>query len=241
MLKRFLSKIFRIKSDKITSKKISSDYRKITAVHIAFENGIDYIADPKSRKLDNRGNYIHSFYSYEGKYILLYPANTEIPTVPIEWYFYFNGELKLIMDNQSSFKCITNLDEIILQMLKLYTKYIDKDVFIEAESFAIMLEDEISPNYHGRAKLVLTKNSIRNDTIGPNHIMEAKKYFINNFLDHYLGWNFGTVITNNPKLEKELIKFNKLVIKKGLREYAGSCGSKLFESEDVTSYLFETL
>lgn len=218
MFKRFFSKIFRIKSDKIAAKECQNNYQKITSKQIAAENGIEYIEDAKSARLDSSTKYVHHFYSRDGKYISLYPSKTEISTVPIEWYFDFDGELKMLMDNQSSFKNITNLDEIISQILKLYTKYVDRDIFISPESFAIKLEDKVCPNYNGRAKLVLTKDSIRNDTISPNQLIEAKKYFLNTFLDHFIGWNFKDVIKSSPKLEKEFINFNNLVVTKGLRE-----------------------
>ena len=222
MFKRFFSKIFRIKSDKSASWECQNskenDFRKITSKQIALENGIEYIEDAKSTRLDTSNKYVHHFYSKDGKYILLDPSKTEIPTVPIEWYFDFDGELKMIMDNQSSFKNISNLDKIISQIIKLYTKYIDEDVFISPESFAIKLENEVCPNYHGKAKLVLTKDSIRNDTINPNYLIEAKKYFLNTFLDHFFEWNFKELIESNLKLKKEFVNFNNLMVRKGLRE-----------------------
>lgn len=141
----------------------------------------------------------------------------------------------MIMDNQHSFKGITNLSEIILQMVKLYAKYIDDDMFIASAGFAIRLDDEVHPEYHGKATFVLTKDSIRNNKVKPEEIIEAKKYFINDFLDHYIGWNFGVAVTSNPELEKALIDFNNLVIEKGLREYAGT-GFEVWHSEDVMHY-----
>lgn len=60
------------------------------------------------------------------------------------------------MDNQSSFKNITNLSEILLQMVRLYAKYIDENVFIGSFGFAIKLDEEVRPDYVGRATLVMT-------------------------------------------------------------------------------------
>lgn len=214
---------------KIFSKKRSEeDYHTITAKMIAEENGIEYISSvTESQKGDDNGYYIR-----KGKYILLYPPNDGYPTSPFKWYM-GNGEF--LMDNQSSFNCITNLNEIILSMIKLYTKYIDQDVFIASLGFAVKLEDEICPGYNGKATLVLTKDSIRNHKVKPEKKEEAKKYFINDFLDHFIGWNFGVVVKSHPELEKALLEFNDLVISKGLREEAGR-GFEVWQSDDVMPY-----
>lgn len=249
MLKKIFSKLFGVKSEETQNVEernvkdvnlkpercFEADYQKVTAKTVAKENDIGYISDARGKKISKKRKYVNSVYAGKGKYILLHPANDGMPTCPIEWYGEFNGKTEMIMDNQSSFKGITNLSEIILQMVRLYAKYIDENIFIASAGFAIELEDEVCPNYHGRAKLVLTKDSIRNNKVKPEQIIEAKKYFINDFLDHYIGWNFGVAVKSNPELEKELIEFNNLVIRKGLREYAGT-GFEVWESEDVMHY-----
>lgn len=210
------------------------NYQKITAEQIAADNGIDYISDAKGKKFNSKHG-VNQVYASKGKYILLTPPNDGMPTCPIEWYGKFDGKTEMIMDNHTSFKCITNLSEILLQMVRLYTKYIDENVFIASAGFAIKLEDEISPNYHGKASFVLTKDAIRNKKVRPKEIFEAKQYFVNDFLDHFIGWNFGVAVTSNPELEKELQEFNELVIKKGLREDAGP-GFDVWTSNDVQHY-----
>ena len=252
MLKKFLSKLFGVKSKEKTNAEnrqvndvdtkqpetFDAEFQKITAKDVALQNGIEYISDAVGRKITLNSEGVNRFYAGKGKYILLHPANDGRPTCPFEWYGTFNGKPKMIMDNQSSFKGITNLSEIILQMVNLYSKYIDEDMFIASAGFAIKLEDEVTPNYHGRATFVLTKDSIRNNKVKPEQIIEAKKYFINDFLDHYIGWNFGVAVTSNPELEKALIDFNNLVIKKGFREYAGT-GLEVWSSDDVMHYDFK--
>lgn len=212
-----------------------AEYQKITAKQIAADNGIEYISDAKGRKMNSEHGSVNRFFAGKGKYILLHPANDGMPTCPFEWWGNFDGKPQMIMDNQHSFKGITNLSEIILQMVKLYAKYIDDDMFIASAGFAIRLDDEVHPEYHGKATFVLTKDSIRNNKVKPEEIIEAKKYFINDFLDHYIGWNFGVAVTSNPELEKALIDFNNLVIEKGLREYAGP-GFEVWHSGDVMYY-----
>ncbi len=100
----------------------------------------------------------------------------------------------MIMDNRSSFKCIINLSDIILQMVRLYAKYIDANMFIASDGFAIRLDDEVCPDYTGKASFVLTDDAVRNNKVKTNQITEAKKYFLNDFLDHFIGWNFGVAV-----------------------------------------------
>lgn len=232
MLNKIFSRFF---NRNVEQNRYDTKYQKITAEQVAAINGIEYIFDPKGMEMDSKHGTANRFYAGKGKYILLHPANDGMPTCPFEWYGDFDGKPQMILNNQHSFKEISNLSDIILQMVKLYTKYIDHNMFIASAGFAIRLDDEVHPNYHGKASFVLTNDSIRNDKVARREIIEAKKYFINDFLDHYIGWNFGVAITSNPELEKALLDFNNLVIEKGLREYAGT-GYNVWQSEDVMHY-----
>lgn len=120
-------------------------------------------------------------------------------------------------------------------MLKLYEKYIDEEVFLSAVGFAVRLEDNVYPNYYGKASLVLTGDAVRNNKVTPKEVVEAKKYFINYFLDIYIGCNFGLALISNPELEKAFNDFNELVIKKGLRQYPGNRFDVVY-SEYVVPY-----
>ena len=253
MLVNIFSKIFGVKSEKkevleereiakATKKKdviedtfetTETDFQKVTAKVIATENGMDYIPILMLKKYNSSKQHTNQFYAENGCYILLHPANDGMPTCPFEWYEELNG--KIIMDNQSSFKNITNIGDILLQIVRLYAKYIDEDVFIDSFGFAIRLDEEVKPNYVGRATLVMTDFTIQNKWVKPNRVMEAKKYCINEFLDHFIGWNFGVAVKNKPQLEKELLKFNSIVISKGLRKDAGP-GLEVWYSDDVRHY-----
>lgn len=246
MFSKIFSNLFGVKSEEkkgieerkvtgVTTETFNVGFRKITAKKVAAENGIEYISKATGKKLHSNESGVNKVYAVKGNYILLHPANDGMPTCPIEWYGKFDGENKLIMDNQSSFKCITNLSDIILQMVRLYAKYIDDDMFIASAGFAIRLDDEVCPDYTGKASLVLTDDAIRNNKVKPEQVIEAKKYFLNDFLDHFIGWNFGVVVKSNPQLEKELLEFNNLVINKGLRKDASS-GFGVWYSDDVQHY-----
>lgn len=250
MLSKIFSNLFGVKSEETkgteerkvtgaTPEKSNADFQRITAKKIAAENGIEYISKATGKKYHSGKKYVNQFYAVKGKYILLHPANDGMPTCPIEWFGKFDGKDKMIMDNQSSFKGITNLSDIILQMVRLYAKYIDDDMFIASAGFAIRLDDEVCPDYTGKASFVLTDDAIRNNKVKPEQVIEAKKYFFNDFLDHFIGWNFGVAVKSNPQLEKELLEFNSLVISRGLREDAGP-GFEVWCSDDVQHYDLKT-
>ncbi|MBE5813330.1 MAG: hypothetical protein E7314_06755 [Clostridiales bacterium] len=209
-----------------------TDFRKINAMRIAKENNMAYI--PKVAVWQKEEG--EKYYARKGEYILLYPPNDGYQREPMEWY---SGNGELIMDNQKAFKTITNLSEVILDMICLYTKYIDEDIFISPWSFAVKLEDEVCAKYVGKATLAITKMTIINHKVKPTQKYEIKKQLVNEFLDQYIGWNFGVVIKNNPKLEQALVALNNLVITKGLREPAEP-GVYIWESDDVIAYKLPT-
>ena len=107
---------------------VKTGFQRITAKEVAKENGLDYIPKVTSRKIRVKDRYTNQFYARMGCYILFYPANDGMPTCPFEWYGKFDGSIEMIMDNHSSFKGITNLSDILLQMVRLYAKYIDDDI-----------------------------------------------------------------------------------------------------------------
>ena len=154
MLSKIFSNLFGVKAEetkgteerRVITETFNADFQKITAKKVATENGIEYISKATGKKLHSNEKYVNQVYAVKGNYILLHPANDGMPTCPIEWYGKFDGENKMIMDNQSSFKCITNLSDIILQMVRLYAKYIDDDMFIASAGFAIRLDDEVCPD-----------------------------------------------------------------------------------------------
>ena len=239
MFGKKVSKLFGVKSEEkeVLEERIieEASFQKINAKDIADENGMEYIPSVTREKYYSNKKIANLFYAENGCYILLHPANDGMPTRPFEWYGVFDGEAKMLMDNQLSFKNITNISDILLQMVRLYSKYIDENVFIDPYGFAIKLEEEVRPDYVGKASLVMTKYTIQNKRVKPNQVVDAKKYYINSFLDHFIGWNFGVAVKNNPQLEKELLEFNKLVISKGLREDAGP-GLGVWYTNDVQFY-----
>ena len=144
----------------------------------------------------------NAFFSYSGL-VYFYPPNDGAPTRPI--YHYVDHDL--VLRNSYAFQEIENLDEILLKMVEIVDKAFDEKIAIN--------HGELTKDYKGKASLVMTNNSFsKNDS-------KHRKYFINRFLDCFIGWNFGVSVNRNEELKEALLKLNDKVIKKGLREDAG--------------------
>ena len=150
--------------------------------------------------------------------VYFYPLNDGMSTCGFE--FYKNGVL--IIDNDKEYSQISNLDEIILQMVRIFNQSLDNRIVLDPYYFMLELIDEPCKDYHGNANLVITEKAIRNQKLNKKNFDEANKYFINLFLDHFIGWNFGLSVNRNEDLKRELEELNEKVIDMGIREWAGS-------------------
>ena len=150
--------------------------------------------------------------------VYFYPLNDGMPTCGFE--FYKNG--KLVVDNDKEYSQISNLDEILLQMVRIFKQSLDNRIVLDPYYFMLELNDKPSKNYQGDASLVITEKAIRNQKLNDENFDEATKYFINHFLDHFIGWNFGVSVNRNETLKRELEELNEKVIDMGIREWAGS-------------------
>ena len=159
--------------------------------------------------------------------IYLYPLNNGRPTCSFE--FYKNGEL--VISNDKEYSQLSNLDDIILQMVRIFSQSLDNKIVLDPYYFMLELTDEICKGYNGRAKLIITEKAIRNQKLNEENFDEANKYFINRFLDHFIGWNFGLSVNRNEVLKRELEELNEKVIDMGIREYAGS-GFEVYGATD---------
>lgn len=153
----------------------------------------------------------------ENNMIFFYPVNDGMPTCSFEFYKYG----KLIIHNRNTYSEITNLDEIILQIIRIFNKSLDDGIVLDPYYFMLKLDDEIKEKYQGKATLVITEKVVRNQVLNEKNYNVAVKYYINQFLDHFIGWNFGVSVNRNEILKNELEALNEKVINKGIREYAG--------------------
>ena len=150
--------------------------------------------------------------------VYLYPLNDGMPTYRFD--FYKGGQL--ILSNKREFQEITNLDEIILEMVRIFNCSLESDIVLDPYYFMLELTDGLCKDYHGKAKLVITDRTIRNRLLNDDNFVKARNYYINLFLDHFIGWNFGVSVNRNDELKNELEELNNKVIDMGIREYAGS-------------------
>lgn len=159
--------------------------------------------------------------------VYFYPLNDGMPTCSFK--FYKNGEL--VIDNDKEYSQISNLDEILLQMVRIFNQSLDNKIVLDPYYFMLELTDETCKDYKGNVSLVITEKAIRNQKLNDQNFDEATKYFINHFLDHFIGWNFGLSISRNEDLKRELEELNEKVIDMGIREWAGS-GFEVYGVED---------
>lgn len=164
---------------------------------------------------------IHQFlnsFKVKDNLIYFYAANDGMPTCPFE--FYSNGEK--VIGNSHNYCEIANLDEILIQMVRIYKKSLDSRIVLDPYFFMLELTDPITPDYHGNAKLVITEKAVRNQKLNDNNFDEANQYFINQFLDHFMGWNFGLSVKRSEELRKELEELNEKAMYMGIRKAAGT-------------------
>ena len=159
--------------------------------------------------------------------VYFYPLNDGMPTCSFE--FYKNGEL--VIDNDKEYSQISNLDEILLQMVRIFNQSLDNRIVLDPYYFMLELTDEPCKDYKGNVSLVITEKAIRNQELNEDVFDEATKYYINHFLDHFIGWNFGLSVNRNEDLKRELEELNEKVIDMGIREWAGS-GFEVYGVED---------
>ena len=167
------------------------------------------------KKLKNESG---NAYEISNNLVYLYPLNDGMPTCNFK--FYQNGEL--VLDNVKQYSQISNLDDIILQMVRAFSQALDNRIVLDPYCFMLELTDEVCKDYHGNANLVITERAIINQKLTEENFDKAKKSLINHFLDHFIGWNFGVSVNRNETLKRELEELNEKVIDMGIREYAGS-------------------
>ncbi len=170
--------------------------------------------------------YVNAF-EISNNLVYFYPLNDGMPTCGFE--FYKNGEL--VIDNDKEYSQVSNLDEILLQMVRIFNQTLDNRIVLDPYYFMLELIDEPCKDYHGNGNLVITEKAIRNQKLNEENFDEATKYFINHFLDHFVGWNFGVSVNRNEVLKRELEELNDKVIDMGIREWAGP-GFEVYGVED---------
>ena len=222
-----LKKLFKkeIKDNQVIKRepKDNNNSKKIASIF-----GLEYYEGIIPKKLSNYSE--NSFNSNEGL-IYFYPPNDGRPLGD----FYFYKDNKILISNNKAFSEIENIDEILLKMVKMYEKSLDSDLCINPYGFMLRLKGDLKNDFKGKAELVVTKNSSIDDSDD-----KTKRFFMNRFIDHFIGWNFGAPVKKSKELETELKRLNKKLIRRGIREYAGAGldvrGSEYYENKCVQQY-----
>ncbi len=223
-------------------KKATKEYQKLNPKEFAEQNNMEYMMVVSGNRIENDED-IERIVAKDNKYIKFYPYNDGYTYSPKkEWFGKFekDGEVYYakIMDGKTAFSGITNLKEILLQMTQLYWDSIEKDLFMDPYEFALMLEDEPTEGYTGRAKLVITADTIKNRKIEVDEKEKARRYYVNRFLDCFIGWNFGAIVNDDLELRVRLKQLNELVTLKDMRNERRP-GNKLEFNEYIQRYQFK--
>lgn len=209
-------------------------YMSYSAQEFAKDNDIYYtptrVRELRILELEKSNNFLRL--TKDGC-IILHPPNDGMPTRPVEFFRRAKGgKLVKVIDNRNAFCEITNLPEILLQIAVLYEKHIDEPIFLDPMCFAIMLIDPINKHYVGRGKLAIAADTLCNNNVKPKNQEDARKFFYNRFLDHFIGWNFGKAVSKYPQLEDALSRITRQLIDRDLRRNAGP-GFNVWISKDV--------
>jgi len=182
--------------------------------------GVDRVPERKAIKTINRlsggGKGQNALLLGNSPIVYMMPHNDGEPTCPFVWY-QRNGGYVEILNNRDDFTQIQNLPSIIDKITDVMGESYDRrrpiDPFL---SFAIRLVDEVRPEYSGNGELVLLTGNFLNDRARTDRD-GASAHFANNFLDMFIGWNFGDIVRDTEELEAKLLDLNQKLIKDGKR------------------------
>ena len=210
-------------------------YMDYSAQEFAKDNNLLYVpTSVKDLKIaDYKRPGINPLLLAENRCMLLHPPNDGLPTCPV--YFYKktkNGRHVEVIDNRRAFSEIANISEILLKMTKLYKDHIEDQIFLDPMCFAAVFTDRTVAHYHGRGKLAVIDDTLCNNNVEPENQDDARKHFYNEFLGHFIGWNFGKAVNKNEELGATLVDIVRILKEKGLREEAGP-GFRVWGSKDV--------
>lgn len=184
-------------------------YQEYTSKKFAAMKKIQYISKIDVQELI-KSSEVKRVIAEKKEYVLfkpLYGSNGKLTN--LEWYGEFSEdsaavEYRRILTNQDSFSCITNLEQILDQLIELYIDSVNDDWFINPYGFALELEGKIVSEYQGKARLLITDKVILNKHVEYDQKEAYKKKLIDEFLEDFIGANFIKIIADNPKLKKQL-------------------------------------
>ncbi len=215
----------------------NKESNKKNGENISLGANVSYIPDLKALKFKSGDDFVNSLNIDKRGYFLVHPANNGMPSCPFVYY----NESK-IFDNQKNFFEISNMNLFIEKTLELFEYCIENGHYIDP--FCLFAKLDMSELEKGRLSLdlenVLTVSdvSICDNNIKEENKEDAMMYFINIYLDKFIGWNFGKYILNDPSLSQKFNHFCDYVISKKLRRFDG-CGFDVYSTEYVVHYDFK--
>ena len=115
---------------------------------------------------------------------------------------------------------------------RVWLKYIDQDVAIDSFRLGLSLDDEILPDYRGKATICLTEDSVMTKKVGnfERDFRRTKSQCLNDFLDIFLAVNFVKVLQQDEEIAVASQILNNLVTEKGfkLSRHGMFKGKKMF-------------
>lgn len=207
---------------KIFLKKEDLAYQEYTSKKFATMKKIQYISKIDVQELIKTSE-VKRVIAEKKEYVLfkpLYGSNGKFTN--LEWYGEFSEDREAveylrILTNKDFFSCITNLEQIICQLIELYIDSVNDDWFINPYGFALELEGEIVSGYQGKARLVITDKVILNKHVEYDQKEAYKKKLIDEFLEDFIGANFIKNIADKPKLKKQLEKLESIASDKFIK------------------------
>lgn len=117
------------------------------------------------------------------------------------------------ISTERSTTTLTNLEEVLVKLIKLYGKALEEEVVLNPYHIILQVNNN-------KADIVVTEESIKVPTHTYSYVNEFRMY-INLFLDFFMGFGFGKEIMSSKELREELERLNSRVIDKAFREYRG--------------------
>ncbi|MBR2709517.1 hypothetical protein IKE72_00325 [Candidatus Saccharibacteria bacterium] len=192
-------------------------YMDYTGGDLAREHGLPYVFSGYDVRIADTHQEAKKFSLYDGRTLPLYPPVDGKNSPRHEYYTRLKGEMVKVMDNESAYTEITNLPEILVGMVLLYINHINDPVFMDASHFAVELIDPVTAGYHGRGRLAVTDRTVINHLVKPDQMDEARYTCYNDFLDHFIGWNFGVPVSGSSELRSVLQILVALMHERGIR------------------------
>jgi|GEM_PF-2951689 len=167
--------------------------------------------------------------------VLLLPHNDGMPTCPFVWYRRTGMFTKPaeIINNQTDFTQIANLAEILNKTADVMQESYDrKHPVAPFRNFGLLLADEVRPDYSGRGEFVFIDGYFIKRGADP---VKISQHCCNDYLDIFIGWNFGDVVRQNEGLEKKLNALCQQLIADKVRREKHATGFEVTHRKSDTS------